>query len=262
MYQKQIAVKYTNEQLEQILAKRDLKIPRTYDFGFIKITQKEMPAGSLSGDYSRVELLPNGDAGVLIADIEGHDYYAAKYLPEFKIICKELYKDINYSSSPEKFLNELEKRLLDFFGYAFFATANYTVFSKDHETGKVLVRSASKGHEPPIVWRKGQADPVGILKINSSPPIGAGIYLLENFSHDQNMLNQGDKLILITDGISEYETPQGILGRHENAELLDVVKYAQWAIFKDSTNVLFNDFQKLKFKHHDDTTILNIEITE
>jgi sigma-B regulation protein RsbU (phosphoserine phosphatase) len=153
------------------------------------------------GDYYDFFPLPDGQWGILIADVSGHGTPAAVLMAITHSIAH------TYPGSPTppaqmlQYLNRhLTSRYTDDSGT--FVTAFYGIY--DPPSRKLTYACA--GHNPPRLKRCGSPT---MASLDGAKKLPLGISLEETYEEDTRLLRPGDQVIFYTDGITEAEDPSG-----------------------------------------------------
>lgn len=146
---------------------------------------------NVGGDWYDVFTLPDGQIGLSIGDVQGHNIEAAAFMGQVRVGLRAL---ASVTSEPGELLSRTNDLLLSL-GTDLFATC--TFMRLDPSTG--VLESARAGHIPHI-WatadgRSGVADDEG------GPPLGvvAGV----DFPVTLSRLTTGGVFVLVTDGVVE-----------------------------------------------------------
>jgi sigma-B regulation protein RsbU (phosphoserine phosphatase) len=151
------------------------------------------------GDYYDFFELPDGQLGILIADVAGHGTPAAVMMAVTHSIAHGHHGP---PTPPSRLLNFLNQRLAArYTGNGTFVTAFYGIF--DPRTRRLVYTNA--GHNPPVVRRCG-ANPDTLSGALSLP---LGIIGDEVYTDTQITIQPGDMLALYTDGITEARRADG-----------------------------------------------------
>lgn len=182
---------------------RSLLPSRLPEISTLKLAAHYQTARRAGGDYYDFFPLPDGNWGILVADVSGHGTPAAVMMAVTHSIAH------NYPGppdSPGQLLRYLNKKLCDHYvgDNGTFVTAFYAIY----EPKRRKLTYSSAGHNPPRVRGCGrdfvfQLDHARHLPLGVSPDVEYG-----DASH---YLQTGDQLILYTDGIVEAMNPQGDL---------------------------------------------------
>jgi sigma-B regulation protein RsbU (phosphoserine phosphatase) len=151
-----------------------------------------VPAAAVAGDM--VDFLaatPRG-VGILVADVSGHGVAAALIASMVKVAAAA---QKACAADPSRVLAGIHLALADQLPAAHFVTACYVFV--DLERG--VMRQASAGHPPPLVWRA--ADRV------FAPPAATGPLIMNVmpavYPATETSLSPGDRVVMYTDGITE-----------------------------------------------------------
>lgn len=150
----------------------------------------------VGGDFYDV-VVPDGDAFVMIGDVEGHDRRAAAVMGQLRsairaLACQRL--------SPEEIVRALQDSW-NYFGFD--RTATMLLGQVDPDTG--LLKLASAGHLPPLLIRQASAD---YLPVPSSPLLGWETGKEHALFTE---LSPGDTVLFYTDG-ALHERSLGVVG--------------------------------------------------
>lgn len=154
-----------------------------------------IPAAKVGGDiYDFIEPV-KGKVGILIGDVSGKGVSAAlfmaKFISDFRYIAHGI-------DSPEVILNTINS-ILSKTPRGMFLTAILMII--DLETGKTRLSVA--GHPPFVMIRKKK---VNIVDVHGGPPVGI---LPASYPFTEISLEEGDRLILLTDGVFETKNKKG-----------------------------------------------------
>jgi serine phosphatase RsbU (regulator of sigma subunit) len=169
------------------------------------------PAEKVGGDYFDYIPLLNGRLGVVIADISGHGIRAAFTMVALRAVIRSLvmmYQDIGHIVSMTQRVTWEDFRVGEF--------VTLMLIQVDSSTRSLTYVSA--GHEGYLFNRRGEIKHV--LK-SSSLPVG----VVENLAYMVSpavTFEQGDLLVLCTDGVTETQAPDGSL--FGAARLFDVIR--------------------------------------
>ncbi len=207
------------EQIEEDLAaaadiQRSL-LPRKIDsIDRLAVAWKFRPCDKIGGDIFNLAQLDENHLGIYMLDVSGHGVPAAmvavsvfQYLhPQTgRILMKSsASQQVRAIRSPSRVLEKLDLEYT-FDRFNNFFTINYVILNT--MTGDLTCSSA--GHPPPIIIRQnGSLD----MLTSGSPPIGTrDLRLVEahiTFPEEKMKLNPGDKMVLYTDGVFEYQNRQ------------------------------------------------------
>jgi len=179
------------------------------------VAWKFKPCEKIGGDIFNMAQLDDDHWGIYMLDVSGHGVPAAMVAVSVfqnlhpqagRILMKSGgSQQVHAFRSTAKVLEKLDLEYT-FDRFNNFFTINYVILNI--ATGNFTCSSA--GHPPPIIIRQN-----GSLDVMSSgnPPIGTrDLRLFEEqitFPEEKKKLNSGDKLLLYTDGVFEYQNHQG-----------------------------------------------------
>jgi len=162
-----------------------------------------LPMGRVGGDFFAVIPVSPTQAGVLICDVMGHGIHAAL----ITAVQRSLIEDLHHASSePGLFLTELNRRLrviLARMKTTLFVTAFYVVV--DVATG--TIHFASAAHPAALrISQDGAARFLGLGASRKGPaPLPLGLINESTYETEEETLEEGDRLLLYTDGLRELE---------------------------------------------------------
>ncbi len=181
----------------------------------LAVAWKFRPCEKIGGDIFNMVQLDDNHWAIYMLDVSGHGVPAAMVTvsvfqnlhPQAGNILLKTggSRQTRQIRSPAKVLEKLDQEYT-FERFNNFFTINYVILNA--ATGSFICSSA--GHPPPIIIRK-----CGTLDIlaTGSPPMGTiDLRLVEEqvtFFEEQKQIQAGDKLLLYTDGVFEYQNQQG-----------------------------------------------------
>jgi sigma-B regulation protein RsbU (phosphoserine phosphatase) len=200
---------------EDLAAAADIQrslLPQKIDIiDHLEVAWKFQPCDKIGGDIFNMAQLDDDHWGIYMLDVSGHGVPAAMVAVSVfqnlhpqtgRILMKSGdTRQVHAFRSPAQVLEKLD---LDYTFDRFnnFFTINYVILNA--ATGDFTCSSA--GHPPPIIIRQN-----GSLDIMTSgcPPIGTSDLRLTDeqiiFPEEKRKINPGDKLLLYTDGVFEYQ---------------------------------------------------------
>ena len=148
----------------------------------------------LGGDYYDFFQISEDVIDVVIADVSGKGVAAALLMPSLAVALRLRARELN---GPAEIIKDLDGVLKQVTNTATFVTMFYGRFDQASRT----LRYASGGHNPPILMRPKTG---GTLLLEDAGPI-LGILDDAKYSNSVVALEQGDILVLYTDGVTEQE---------------------------------------------------------
>lgn len=150
------------------------------------------PAMAIGGDFYDYFLIDDDHLGFIIADVSGKGVPAAMFMMRAKTIISSISHNIERADT---FFNKLNNLLCANNDYSMFVTAVFGLL--EISTGKLTFANA--GHNLPIIKRaNGVAEEV-ILK----PGFVLGGWADIKFEQFSTQVNEGDLLLLYTDGLND-----------------------------------------------------------
>jgi GAF domain-containing protein len=227
---------WEQEKLYRRALERELEIGREIQTGFLpdqlpavegwEIAASLLPAREVAGDFYDAFELPDGNIGLVIADVCDKGVGAALFMTLFRSLIRvtstqETFEQARDSSAPCCIADRLHHAITLTNTYitenhgdsGMFATIFFGIL--DPHTGSLTYING--GHEPPRIVRSGQ---VNETLLKTGPAVGA--VLEGRFETLATQLNPGDMLFAFTDGAPETGDPQGEFFGH--ARLMDILR--------------------------------------
>lgn len=210
---------WRQERIEEDLAaaadiQRSLLPQKVDSINHLAVAWKFKPCEKIGGDIFNMAQLDDSHWGIYMLDVSGHGVPAAMVAVSVfqnlhpqtgRILMKSGgSQQVRAFRSPAKVLEKLDLEYT-FDRFNNFFTINYVILNA--ASGNFTCSSA--GHPPPIIIRRnGSLD----VMASGSPPIGTrDLRLVDEqitFPEEKMKLSSGDKLILYTDGVFEYQNHQ------------------------------------------------------
>ena len=208
----QVAMSIQNENLQlQTVARERLEyefhlarqIQQTFlpqqlpDFENWELAAYWRPARQVGGDFYDVFKLPNGELGLIIADVSDKGIPAALFMAVTRTLLRAVILEV---TSPSEVLQRINDLLIPENQQGMFVTIVYAVLSL--ETGKLTYANA--GHNPPFLIFSGKK------KVQKLDRTGMALGIVANTLIDECViqLKPEDCLLLYTDGITEAISQQ------------------------------------------------------
>lgn len=211
------------------------------DIGAISVPFRQM-----NGDYFHFVEGENGVLGVAIADVIGKGVPAALSMSMIKYSMDSFYDETMSPSAILRNLNRVVERNIA-------SNMFITMFYGQYFTNSNIFRFSSAGHEPGFIYRK---------KENSYKEIIAKGLILGMLKHTHYKqyeleINQGDMIILLTDGVTECRRGENFIEREEVVEVIDQFKHLP---AQEQVEKVFEYFNRSEgFQLKDDFTLIIIK---
>ncbi|MBN2602469.1 MAG: SpoIIE family protein phosphatase [Candidatus Marinimicrobia bacterium] len=209
-----------------------------------------IPMEGVAGDFYDFHVLENNCVGVLVADVSGHGIPAAMISTMVKVTFSQ---QSSIGADASKVLNEMN-RLLAGKMEDQFLTAMYLYV----DIAKKNLVTADAGHCPLYIWRRKDKEmirvkPKGMI-IGFMPEINCPIV--------ETKLEDGDRLVMYTDGIVEAANPEGELFNDDR--LINLISTHQDVAPEDFIDIVVAELKKWvgedKKTFEDDLTMVVMDI--
>ncbi len=201
-------------QFEQIAnIQRSLLPQKIPDIPGLSIATSYLTSDRAGGDYYDFFPFPDGTWGILIADVSGHGPAAATVMAMLRAILHCYAGDDNAPAAVMRFVNE---KLISCNLDGNFVTAIFILYDPATHT----MTWARCGHPPPLLKKTGSG---GVTRLDTAgdPPLGV-LPAIEP-EQDSITLQDGETLVLYTDGITEAFNDQGEMFGEQG--LIDALGY-------------------------------------
>jgi sigma-B regulation protein RsbU (phosphoserine phosphatase) len=158
------------------------------------------PARQTSGDFYDAVSLPNGQLGLLVADVVDKGVGAALFMALSWILVRTYASE--YPTQPELVLRAVNHRVLADTDSGQFVTIFYGIL--DPATGTLTYCNA--GHPPPLLYHVRQANEAHPL---SGTGMALGVLETETWERATVQLGPGDVLVLYSDGVTDAQDELG-----------------------------------------------------
>ena len=162
-----------------------------------ELAARMYPAKIVAGDYYGFITLPQGEIGLVIADVSGKGVAAGLLMPSIEVV---LQMDAPRFPSPCDLLRSFNKVVCQITDRSRFISLFYGKLCPQSR----MLEYTNAGHNPPLLIRAG-ADPIPLDKGG----LVLGLLPGADYESDKVELRAGDVLVLYTDGTVEAENPAG-----------------------------------------------------
>lgn len=217
----------------------------------VDISPRNIPSRQVGGDYYDVMDLGNRKYLLTIADVTGKGIPAS-------LIMANVQAMVHMMAPLDMPLSEKTARINDVIYQNTPSDTFVTFFWGILDCNDMTLHYVNAGHNPPMVFRKGETEPVELTK--------GGVILGAIPTHfpyecDQVVLNPGDVLVMFTDGITEAMSPdeeefgeKGLIEVMRRATYSDACSYADAII--DAIDAFTNG------KYSDDVTLMTLKVAD
>jgi len=167
----------------------------------VRIACRSIPAHQVGGDYYDFFRWDESTLDLVIADVSGHDLGAALIMVETRSVLRAHAYRAGDAGDALSMLNELLYD--DLARTELFLSMFYAKYCTDTR----LLSYASAGHNPPLLLRCGRE---GCMDLDADGMI-LGVMKGVTFEEKNIRLQEGDMLVLYTDGITETRNGSGDL---------------------------------------------------
>jgi phosphoserine phosphatase RsbU/P len=205
-----------------------------------------VPAKKMNGDYYHFVQDENDSVSVAIADVIGKGIPAALCMSMIKYAMDSLPE---YRNEPNAVLESLNRVVEQNVDASMFITMFYGVYnSKEH-----LFSYSSAGHEPGFFYRAStnefeDLDAKGLL---------LGVDKKAKYRQYERRVEEGDMIILLSDGVTECRSEEGFIEREDLVQLIS--KYNHLPP-QEIVNNVYKQLEKMQhFELRDDFTLIIIK---
>ena len=199
-----------------------------------------VPMTSVAGDFYDYIVADDHHVGMLIADVSGHGVPAALIASMVKLAAAS---QRAVASDPSRFLSAMNAALLGNTQNQF-VTAAYVHLNAELKE----LRYSAAGHPPLLVVRNG-----GVRQIEENGLMLA-VFGSASYSTAVHKLEEGDRIVMYTDGIVEASNAAGdFFGEDRFYDLLTKTRGLSTAMAADS---IISSVQRWSGKQDDDLTVL------
>jgi len=169
-------------------------VPKMPGFSFVAHYD---PCRDVGGDLYDFIPLDKGRLGVVIGDVSGKGFAAAIVMAW---VASQLRVAAHQERHPADVLERINESLLEVHQDDLFVTLVYGVLNR----WNMSFQFCNAGHVPPLVRRR--SGRVDILEQGTGLPVG--VVAEPAFEERRVLLEQGDTLLLVTDGVTEAMNPK------------------------------------------------------
>ncbi len=244
------ADKDRQQQMAQAREIQQSLLPKPIDVKNLSVSSRFLPTDDVGGDYFDAIKLSDGSYLFAVADVTGHGVPAAMSAAMLKVLLVQAAQQHN---SPAAILEYINRVLIDAgvaIGFVTMALARIAGNAAELEY-------ASAGHEPSwLLSRDGTIDEL------ASTGMVLGVQEEAQWEELTVVVSRGQRLLIITDGVSEALSPNGeFFGRNRIRETFVMDRGMPSAhVLPHLTELLESHRQNVP--QYDDVTMVLIEIRE
>jgi serine phosphatase RsbU (regulator of sigma subunit) len=183
-------IRLAAEVQQNILPRRVPHIP-----GF-DIAARMQPARLVAGDYYGFIEQPDGSVAIVIADVAGKGVAAGLLMPSIEIALR---LNSPHQSTTKKVIQDFNRVVWQLTGGSRFISLFYGKLSP----ARHQFEYTNAGHNPPLLLRKDS-----VMQLCAGGPV-LGVLPEATYATDAAQLQNGDLLVLYTDGVVEAENSKG-----------------------------------------------------
>jgi len=162
------------------------------DFPYFAVSSVHTPCHAVGGDYFDVFPLDEGRTAILVADVAGKGLGAAL----LATMLQGALSGITIGTDPVRLIQHINRFLCEHAQVERYATMFLGIL---HANGELVHICA--GHPSPLILRRGQA-----TELVANPDFPIGLMPKAEFAATTTRLEDGDTLVLFTDGVTEAES--------------------------------------------------------
>jgi len=188
----------------QVLAAREIQqgyLPATIPIMHgIRVAARLIPMHEVGGDFYDIKQISQNRCFFCIGDVAGKGVSAAFVMASSLTLLRNA---LMYTDQPAEILSQVNQGIIRSSNDSLFVTLLAGVM--DLETG--VITYANAGHNPPFLVSRTTASVIPM-----DPDIPVGTWDDYQYRQMEFRLNPGEELVLYTDGVTECENKNGMLG--------------------------------------------------
>ncbi len=213
------------------------KFPQSLNF---RVAARYVPMTSVAGDFYDFIVADDRQAGLLIADVSGHGVPAALIASMVKLAATSQRAQ---AADPSGFLSGMNRALLGNTQNQFVTAAYVHLDSESQE-----FRYSAAGHPPMLLLRQGSVQAV------QENGLMLAAFDFAKYSNAAHRLEQGDRLLLYTDGIVEATDAAGNFFGQES--LSDLLRATSKLPASEAADRIIASVEEWAVSQDDDLTVL------
>jgi len=223
-------------------------LPRNLSLEGVEVHCTFYPAAEVAGDYYDIFKMEDRSLLFCVADVIGHDVPAAMGAAMLKALLKS---EIGRKYDLSKLVYKLHATFSEVTLESDFATL---ILARWNPSNRRLYY-VSAGHERGYLIRSSGE----IETLDSTGPI-LGINGLGEWSQRELVVNEGARLVLITDGITESSSPEGEM--YDKRRVVEIIKEHRDKPVKEFSEALMESVVGFRNSEaqHDDITMMAVDL--
>jgi len=214
-----------------------------YDIEGLDIGVISVPAHQMNGDYHHFVKGDDGSLGIAIADVIGKGIPAALCMSMIKYSMDSYSEDTMTPSQILQNLNRVVEKNID---SGMFITMMYAQYIP--KECKLIYSTA--GHEPGFYYNAKKAT----FEELTTSGLVLGVMPDSKYIQSELTVDEGDMVILLTDGVTECRDGDRFI---ETEEVLEVIKHYSHLPAQEMVHQVYKHFERLQdFQLKDDFTLL------
>jgi sigma-B regulation protein RsbU (phosphoserine phosphatase) len=205
-----------------------------------RVAARYVPMTSVAGDFYDFIVADDRQAGILIADVSGHGVPAALIASMVKLAATSQRAQ---AADPSSFLSGMNSALLGNTQNQFVTAAYVHLNSESQE-----LRYSAAGHPPMLLLRQGNVQEV------QENGLMLAAFDFARYSNAAHRLEQGDRLLLYTDGIVEATDASGKFFGQDG--LSDLLRATSRLPPSDAADRIIASVEAWSVSQDDDLTVL------
>ncbi|MGX1266325.1 sigma-B regulation protein RsbU (phosphoserine phosphatase) [Rossellomorea marisflavi] len=212
----------------------------------LEVGAVSVPAKKMNGDYYHFVEDENENVSVAIADVIGKGVPAALCMSMIKYAMDSLPE---YRNKPNLVLESLNRVVEQNVDASMFITMFYGVYDSNSH----LFSYSSAGHEPGFYYNAGTCefedlDAKGLL---------LGVDKKAKYREYERTVEEGDMIILLSDGVTECRSEEGFI---EREDLVELIRRYNHLPPQEIVNSVYKELERLQhFELRDDFTLIIIK---
>jgi len=238
VFEKELALAH---QIQQQLLPKDLP-----DRDYLDVASINLPCRNVGGDYYDYMLFDDGRTGVVIGDVAGKGIPAALLMSTMQgIFYAQAFSCSGVAQTVEQVNRYLVKRSME----NSYLTAFYGVVSPDG-----TLHYTNAGHNPPILVRRD-----GRVERLSEGGLLLGLFEHSQYQCTTTQLNEGDVLVLFSDGLTEASNEQG--QDFGEQQLVDLILRLRETSARELLDRVMDEIRSFSHRtnQHDDLTLMAVK---